>query len=66
MDKHNQRTVLQYRPAFGGEGGETGQKERSAAAFLTPPAENIVCTQCVKGYNSLGELCPGHKHSHGL
>lgn len=46
------------------------KRERSAAAFLTRPAslscENIVCTQCMKGCNSLGELGPGHKHSHGL
>lgn len=49
---------------------ERTARERSAAAFLTHPVSlscgNTVCTQCVKGYNSLGELCPWHKHSHGF
>lgn len=42
--------------------GEKGQEERSTAALPPHPGslscENVVCTQCIKGYNSLRELCP--------
>lgn len=45
------------------------QKKRwVSVAFLTRPV-SLSCeyhTQCVKGCNSLGELCPWHKYPHGL
>lgn len=46
VDKHNQRTSLQYRLEIGGEGEETGQKEtgqlqRSLHSLLLCPVKML-------------------------